>query len=115
MQLGTSARFVLLALASGVPFNGMFPVRAVGPRVSGGAPVAGTDTVFLVFCAHHFRDHGRCMAQRKAGGIPPKRQIRHGFVIMFSVAVLNLGANLLFTAHAWWALAPLRSFLLAGR
>ncbi len=20
------------------------------------------NTVFLVFCAHHFRDHGRCMA-----------------------------------------------------
>ena len=53
---------------------------------------------------------GAWLSGRLAGRIPPKRQIRHGFVIMFSVAVLNLGANLLFTAHAWWALAPIAIF-----
>ena len=58
------------------------PVRAVGPRVSGGAPVAGANAVFLVFCAHHFRDHGRCMAQRQAGGThsaqaPDPPRVRH--------------------------------------
>ncbi|MBS0402922.1 MAG: Bcr/CflA family drug resistance efflux transporter, partial [Proteobacteria bacterium] len=47
---------------------------------------------------------------RLAGRIAPKRQIRHGFVIMLAMGLLNLGANLLFTAHVSWALWPLGIF-----
>jgi DHA1 family bicyclomycin/chloramphenicol resistance-like MFS transporter len=45
-----------------------------------------------------------------AGRITPKRQIRNGFVIMLCIGVVNLVANLLFTAHVSWALFPLGIF-----
>eukprot|EP01041_Mallomonas_annulata_P019107 gene19107-38314_t len=53
---------------------------------------------------------GAWLSGRLAGRIPPKRQIRHGFLIMCTVAVLNLAANLLFPPHAWWALLPIAIF-----
>ncbi|HRO82959.1 MAG TPA: Bcr/CflA family drug resistance efflux transporter, partial [Alicycliphilus denitrificans] len=53
---------------------------------------------------------GAWMSGRLAGRIPPKRQIRHGFVIMLAMGLLNLGANLLFTAHAAWAMWPIGIF-----
>ncbi|MEO6016621.1 MAG: MFS transporter, partial [Polaromonas sp.] len=53
---------------------------------------------------------GAWLSGRLAGKIPPKQQIRHGFVIMLLVSVLNLVANLLFTPHASWALFPIALF-----
>ena len=53
---------------------------------------------------------GAWLSGRLAGKIAPKRQIRHGFVIMFTVAVFNLGANLLFPVHAAWSLLPIAVF-----
>jgi DHA1 family bicyclomycin/chloramphenicol resistance-like MFS transporter len=50
---------------------------------------------------------GAWTSGRLAGRIPPKRQIRHGFLVMLGVSVLNLAANLLFPAQAWWALPPI--------
>ena len=111
MQLGTSARFVLLALASGVPFNGMFLYVLSAPAFLGEhLSLAPTQFFWFFVLTISGIMGGAWLSGRLAGRIPPKRQIRHGFVIMFSVAVLNLGANLLFTAHAWWALAPIAIF-----
>jgi DHA1 family bicyclomycin/chloramphenicol resistance-like MFS transporter len=53
---------------------------------------------------------GAWMSGRLAGRIAPKRQIRHGFVIMLAMALLNLGANLLLPAHVSWALLPIGIF-----
>jgi len=53
---------------------------------------------------------GAWMSGRLAGRIPPKHQIRHGFVIMLAMGLLNLGANLLFPAHVGWALWPIGIF-----
>ena len=53
---------------------------------------------------------GAWLSGRLAGRIPPKRQIRHGFVIMFTVSILNLVANLLLPAHVPWALFPIAVF-----
>ena len=53
---------------------------------------------------------GAWVSGRMAGRIPPKQQIRHGFVIMLVIAVLNLAANLLFKAHVSWALFPIAVF-----
>ena len=53
---------------------------------------------------------GAWLSGRLAGKIAPKRQIRHGFVIMLVTSVLNLIANLLFTAHVSWALFPIALF-----
>ena len=111
MQLGTSARFVLLALASGVPFNGMFLYVLSAPAFLGEhLSLAPTQFFWFFVLTISGIMGGAWLSGRLAGRIPPKRQIRHGFVIMFSVAVLNLGANLLFTAHPWWALAPIAIF-----
>ena len=111
MQLGTSARFVLLALASGVPFNGMFLYVLSAPAFLGEhLSLAPTQFFWFFVLTISGIMGGAWLSGGLAGRIPPKRQIRHGFVIMFSVAVLNLGANLLFTAHPWWALAPIAIF-----
>ncbi|MDB5963889.1 MAG: Bcr/CflA subfamily drug resistance transporter, partial [Polaromonas sp.] len=53
---------------------------------------------------------GAWCSGRLAGKIAPKQQIRHGFVIMLGVSVLNMVANLLFIPQAWWALLPIGLF-----
>ena len=53
---------------------------------------------------------GAWLSGRLAGRIAPKRQVRHGFVIMCVVAVANVIANALFAAHASWALIPIAVF-----
>lgn len=111
IQLGSSARFVLLALASGVPFNGMFLYVLSAPAFLGEhLSLAPTQFFWFFVLTISGIMGGAWLSGRLAGRIPPKRQIRHGFVIMFTVAVLNLAANLLFPAHAYWALAPIAIF-----
>ena len=53
---------------------------------------------------------GAWLSGRLAGRVPPKQQIRHGFVIMFTVSVLNLVANLLLPPHLSWSLLPIAIF-----
>ena len=53
---------------------------------------------------------GAWVSGRVAGKLSQKRQIRNGFVIMLCIGVVNLIANLLFTAHVSWALWPLGIF-----
>ncbi|MBV7543735.1 multidrug effflux MFS transporter [Acidovorax sp. sic0104] len=110
-QLGSSPRFVLLALASGVPFNGMFLYVLAAPAFLG-EHLALPPTQFFWFFVLTISGimGGAWLSGRLAGKIAPKRQIRHGFVIMFTVAVLNLAANLLFPVHVAWALAPIAVF-----
>ena len=50
---------------------------------------------------------GAYFSGRLAGRIKPQHQIRHGFLIMLLVSIVNLVLNLLFTPQAWWALIPL--------
>jgi len=47
---------------------------------------------------------------RLAGRIAPRRQIRHGFLIMVVISLANVAANFLFTPSAWWALLPIAIF-----
>jgi DHA1 family bicyclomycin/chloramphenicol resistance-like MFS transporter len=53
---------------------------------------------------------GAWVSGRMAGKLPPKQQIKYGFLIMLLIAVINLVANLLFKAHASWALFPISIF-----
>ena len=110
-QLGSSPRFLLLALASGVPFNGMFLYVLSAPAVLG-ERLALQPTEFFWFFVLTISGimSGAWLSGRLAGKIAPKRQIRHGFVIMLVTSVLNLIANLLFTAHVSWALFPIALF-----
>ncbi|MDI1237076.1 MAG: multidrug effflux MFS transporter [Polaromonas sp.] len=110
-QLGSSARFFLLALASGVPFNGMFLYVLAAPEFLG-SHLGLAPTQFFWFFVLTIAGimAGAWLSGRLAGRIAPKQQIRHGFVIMLVVAVLNLLANLLFKAHVSWALFPIAVF-----
>jgi len=110
-QLGSSARFFLLALASGVPFNGMFLYVLAAPEFLGShLGLAPTEFFWFFVLTIAGIMAGAWVSGRMAGRIAPKQQIRHGFVIMLVIAVLNLAANLLFKAHVSWALFPIAIF-----
>jgi DHA1 family bicyclomycin/chloramphenicol resistance-like MFS transporter len=110
-QLGSSPRFVLLAFASGVPFNGMFLYVLSAPAFLG-EHLQLRPTEFFGFFMLTIAGimSGAWLSGRLAGKIAPKVQIRHGFVIMLSVSVVNLVANYFFKAHVSWALIPIALF-----
>jgi len=107
----TSPRFLALALASGVPFNGMFLYILSAPVFLGDLlHLAPTHFFFLFLFTIGGIMGGAFLSGKLAGKMKPARQIRIGFTIMFSVAVLNLLLNSLFTAQAWWAIPPIGVF-----
>ena len=110
-ELITSPRFVLLALASGVPFNGMFLYVLAAPAFLGEHLGLGPTEFYWFFVLNILGIMGGAwVSGRVAGHIPPKRQIHHGFVIMLAMGLTNLAANLLFTAQASWAMLPIAIF-----
>ncbi|MBH1987289.1 MAG: multidrug effflux MFS transporter [Burkholderiales bacterium] len=107
-QLGSSSRFLLLALASGVPFNGMFLYVLSAPTFLGEILLLQPTQFFWFFvCTISGIMAGAFISGRLAGRIAPERQIRIGFSVMLVVSVGNLLANLFFTAHVSWALLPI--------
>ena len=110
-QLGLDPRFLLLALASGVPFNASFLYVLSAPAFLGEhLGLAPTQFFWFFVLSIGGIMCGAWLSGRLAGRIAPQRQIRHGFVIMFASASVNLVANALFTAHASWAMLPLAVF-----
>lgn len=110
-QLGSNPRFILLALASGVPFNGMFLYILAAPAFLGEHLHLEPSQFFWFFLLNIGGIMGGAwMSGRMAGRVPPKRQIRHGFVIMVTMELINVAANLLFTPHVSWALIPICIF-----
>jgi DHA1 family bicyclomycin/chloramphenicol resistance-like MFS transporter len=110
-QLGSSRRFLLLALASGIPFNGMF-LYVLSAPVWLGEHLRLAPTQFFWFFVLTIGGimGGAWWSGRLAGRIRPVEQIRRGFVIMASTAVINVAANLVFAPHAAWALLPVAVF-----
>jgi len=110
-QLGADPRFLLLALASGVPFNGVFLYVLSAPVFLGEHLHLLPQQFFWFFLVVITGIMtGAWVSGRVAGLRTPKRQIRDGFVIMLCIGVLNLIANLVFDAHVAWALWPLGVF-----
>lgn len=110
-QLGSDPRFLLLALASGIPFNGMF-LYVLSAPVFLGEHLGLTPQHFFWFFILTIGGimGGAAVSGRLAGKIAPKRQIRHGFLIMLVIGLLNLAANALFKADVRWALFPISIF-----
>ena len=107
-EMGSSARFMMLALASGIPFNGMFLYVLSAPVFLGEHLHLAPGQFFWFFMITIAGIMGGAwLSGRLAGRIKPQHQIRHGFLIMLLVSLLNLALNLLFTPQAWWALLPL--------
>ena len=110
-SLASNPRFLMLALASGIPFNGMFLYVLSAPVFLGELLGLAPEHFFWFFTLTIAGIMGGAwLSGRLAGRIKPKHQIRHGFVIMVLVSVVNLTLNLLFPAQAWWALWPIAIF-----
>ena len=110
-QLGADPRFLLLALASGIPFNGMFLYILCAPVFLGEHLQLLPQQFFWFFLVTIGGImSGAWVSGRVAGKLSQKRQIRNGFVIMLCIGIVNLIANLLLTAHVSWALWPLGIF-----
>ena len=110
-QLGLDPRFLLLALASGVPFNGMFLYVLSAPAFLGGIlGLAPTQFFWFFVLTISGIMGGAWVSGRMAGKLAPKQQIKYGLLIMLLIASLNLVANWLFKAHAAWSLFPIAIF-----
>ncbi|MDR6887794.1 MULTISPECIES: multidrug effflux MFS transporter [Variovorax] len=110
-DLCSDPRFLLLAFASGVPFNGMFLYVLAAPAFLGDhLALAPTQFFWFFLLTIGGIMSGAWASGRMAGKVAPKRQIRDGFLIMLVTSLVNVAANWLFTAHAAWALWPLAVF-----
>ncbi|HWK85508.1 MAG TPA: multidrug effflux MFS transporter [Caldimonas sp.] len=106
--LGSSPRFLTLALASGIPFNGMFLYVLSAPVFLGEhLRLAPSEFAWFFVLSIAGIMSGAFLSGRMAGKVKPSRQIRYGFLIMGGVSILNLVLNLLFVPEAWWALLPI--------
>lgn len=111
VQLGASPRFMALALASGIPFNGMFLYVLSAPVFLGEVLHLQPTQFFWFFCISIGGImSGAWLSGRLAGRIKPKHQIRNGFVVMALVSVANVTLNLLLPPHPGWALLPIGLF-----
>jgi len=111
VELGTSGRFLALALASGVPFNGMFLYVLSAPVFLGehlGLLPEQFFWLFLLTIAGIMG--GAFLSGRLAGHVLPKDQVRDGFLVMSTVSLLNLALNLVFEPNVWWAMVPIAVF-----
>ncbi|MGS0758069.1 Bcr/CflA family drug resistance efflux transporter, partial [Roseateles sp. GG27B] len=110
-RLTTSRRFLLLALASGVPFNGLFLYVLAAPVFVGEHLQLAPTQFFWFFCFSIGGIMGGAwLSGRLAGKIKRKRQIRFGFVIMFLVSITNVTLNLLLPPSPFWALPVIAAF-----
>ena len=107
-QLGLDPRFLLLALAAGLPFNGNFIYVLAAPAFLG-EHLGLAPTQFFWFFVLNIGGimAGAWFSGRLAGRISARAQIRIGFTIMVAAALVNLSANMLLTAQASWAMLPL--------
>jgi len=111
LQLLSDPRFILLALASGVPFNGLFLYVLSAPAFLGGHLGLGPTEFFWFFVLNIGGIMaGAWVSGRMAGRLTRRRQVRHGFLIMFVASIANVLANLLFEPHVSWALMPIAVF-----
>jgi MFS transporter, DHA1 family, multidrug resistance protein len=106
-----SARFMMLVLASGVPFNGMFLYVLAAPVFLGTHLQLGpTEYWYFFVLTIGGIMGGAWLSGRLAGRIKPRHQVRHGLLIMTIVAVLNVLLNAWFEPHAAWAMWPIAIF-----
>ncbi|NML46767.1 multidrug effflux MFS transporter [Ramlibacter sp. G-1-2-2] len=110
-QLGANPRFLLLALASGIPFNGMFLYVLSAPAFLGEhLHLAPTEFFWFFLLSIGGIMAGSFASGRLAGKIEPQQQIRWGFAVMVTISVINVIANFLFEPRASWALLPIAVF-----
>jgi DHA1 family bicyclomycin/chloramphenicol resistance-like MFS transporter len=104
-QMASSARFMALVVASGVPFNGMFLYVLSAPVFLGEHLGLGPTQFFWFFlCTILGIMSGAYLSGRFAGRVKSRHQVRHGFLTMLVVSLLNIVLNAVLAPSAWWAL-----------
>ena len=110
-ELVRNPRFMLLVVASGVPFNGMFLYVLSAPEWLGTHLGLGPTQFFWFFgLTIAGIMSGAFVSGRLAGRMPARRQIRIGFSIMGVVSIVNVLLNLLLPPQPAWALLPVAIF-----
>jgi DHA1 family bicyclomycin/chloramphenicol resistance-like MFS transporter len=113
LQLGGSRRFWLLALASGVPFNGMFLYVLSAPVYLGDLLGLQPTEFFWFFLANIGGIMvGAWISGRLAGRLTRRRQVRAGFIILIVSTLVNILANLGFKVTFPWAILPITTYSL---
>lgn len=104
-RLCSSRKFMMLVLASGIPFNGMFLYVLATPVFLGDhLQFAPTQFFWFFLCTIGGIMAGAAVSGRLAGKMSPQRQIMRGFRIMVAVSVVNIVLNLVVPLSAFWAL-----------
>jgi MFS transporter, DHA1 family, multidrug resistance protein len=112
-EMVKSRRFLLLVLASGIPFNGMFLYVLAAPQFLG-VHLGFTPTQFFWFfcCTIGGIMLGAAWSGRAAGKMKPANQIRRGFSLMLAASAANLLLNVLAPQHAIWTMLLIGLFSL---
>ena len=110
-ELVRNPRFMLLVVASGVPFNGMFLYVLSAPEWLGTHLGLGPTQFFWFFgLTIAGIMSGAYCSGRLAGRMPARQQIRIGFSTMGVVSIVNVLLNLLLPPHPAWAMLPVAFF-----
>ncbi|THT98757.1 multidrug effflux MFS transporter [Lampropedia puyangensis] len=113
MELGLSARFLLLAISSAVPFNGMFVYILASPEFLGShLALQPTQFFWMFLCTIGGIMAGAIVSGKMAGTLAPKKQIRLGFLIMAAACLLNTVISLCDVKLPFVAIPPLGIFSL---
>lgn len=105
------ARFMLLALASGVPFNGLFLYVLAAPAFLGRIlRLPPTQFFWFFIVAISGIMAGSWLSGRQAGRVAPKRQVMQGFHIMLAASLVNVAANHWLAPAVWWSVWPIAVF-----
>ncbi len=106
-QMAASGRFLALAVASGIPFNGMFLYVLSAPVFLGEhLQLAPTQFFWFFLCTVSGIMGGAWASGRLAGKVRPRVQIRWGYLVMMAVSLVNLGLTAWLPPHPAWAIVP---------
>ncbi len=110
-QMSSNPSFMMLALASGVPFNGMFLYVLSAPAWLGGIlQLQPTQFFWFFLITIAGIMSGAWLSGRLAGRLKPRYQIRRGFAIMLAASLVNVVLNLALAPHPSWALLTVGFF-----
>jgi MFS transporter, DHA1 family, multidrug resistance protein len=110
-SLVRNPRFLALVVASGVPFNGMFLYVLSAPAWLGGIlQVAPAQFFWFFFVTVAGIMGGAWLSGRLAGKMPPRRQVRWGFVVVGVASVTNVLLNAVASPHVAWAVWPVAMY-----
>jgi MFS transporter, DHA1 family, multidrug resistance protein len=113
-EVGLNPRFLLLAIASGVPFNAMFLYILSAPAfLSEQLKLAPTQFFIFFIITISGIMAGAFMSGRIAGRWAPPKQINFGFTVMAVACLANVLYSLFFTVSLPWVAVPLW-FICAG-